>query len=131
MSLQVRCYRPEDYEIVAEWWRQWNWPVIPQDTLPAIGIVVERDGPICAAWIYQTDSDLCWAEWFISDKTYKENDRSAALDLLIKSLVEKAKSLGFRNMFSSVRNPALIARLKKHGYGHEEQMTNLTRPLWG
>lgn len=133
--LQARAYSDADYECLASWWEAWGWPALPKEALPEIGVVVESiDGEskrkICAGFVYKTDSTLCWIEWIISDKNYRESDRKEAMLLLIKSLTQAAKELGYKVAFTSVVSKHLIEKYKSMGFSVDsEGMTNLTKVL--
>ena len=49
--MQVRKYdRDSDYATLVEWWKQWEFGVVPKEILPVDGVMVhENDKPICYA----------------------------------------------------------------------------------
>lgn len=127
----VRNYTKEDYGTVSLWWKQWGWDGIPEVFLPENGVVVSSGGnPICAAFVYKTDTPICWIENYISDKEADRETRSEALDLLILSCVEKAKSMGALVAISSIKHNVLARRLEKNGFVvSDKNMTAYTRSL--
>ena len=122
--MKVRRYTDADYPTVSKWWESWGWPVLPASSLPELGIIVENEVPICAAWIYRTDSDLCWIEWFISNKEATKEQRAGCVDELIRACSITAKEMGFRIAFVSVKQPNLMKRLEHSGF--EKTDTNMT-----
>src|SRR6056300_83313 len=92
MSLGVRPLIDKDYEeILLGWWKEWNWEAPSKDFLPNNGInglmVLDGDVPVCAGFIYMTNSAVSWVDWIISSRTYrKKPTRKEAIRLLIGSL---------------------------------------------
>ena len=119
-------FSSQDYPTVAQWWIDHGWPVLPPEALPKTGtIVFIDDKPICAAWLYCTDSSLSLLEWVVSNPETNFDERGAALDLLFPTLLSKAQDkivCGFSN------NPRLVERYKKHGFKlGDEKMDFLIR----
>ncbi len=117
--------------MVCKWWEQWGWPAIPEICLPTTGIVIQGERSLCAGWLYRTDSAVCWAENYVSDKTVSKAERTGSVEMLINSLIEEGHRLGFKVLMSSVRNPSLINKLIKSGFdvNYDKDMSNLTRVL--
>ena len=126
MTLKLRPYSPKDYDMVSEWWRAWGWPVIPPESLPEYGVVVESDGqPVCAAWVYRTDTNICLLEWFISDRRASKAKRKGSVELLIEGGKQLGRALGYTKVFSNVRNQSLIKKLENSGMQRTDTgMTN-------
>lgn len=128
MSMEIRKFEPDqDYEEVASWWKAHKWPAIPLDMLPKTGFIVEEPrGKMCAGWLYKTDSKIAWIEFIVSSPHTMQEIRGKSLDLLMVRLVETAKSMGFKSIFSSINNPRLVDRYKKHGFIEtEKNMSNM------
>jgi hypothetical protein len=102
MELEIRHLYDTDYEeILVEWWKQWNWEPPVKDFLPDDGkggiIVYDGDTPICAGFIYVTNSKVAWVDWIISNKEYRIKDkRREAIKLLIESLTNICKNTGIK-----------------------------------
>ena len=129
--MQSRYYTPEDYENVANWWKQWDWEPLPQIALPEIGIVVSNQGvDLGVAFLYQTDSCICWAENYVVNKEVDKKLRAGCVEFLIEKIIEEAKELGFLMVMSSVTHTFLIKKLLRAGYQvTDKEMTNLLRVL--
>ena len=121
----------DDYATVYKWWIDWKWKPISPEFLPLTGIMISNDGKdICCAWIYRTDSSMCVADFFISDRYSNKKLRKGCVEFLINKLIEEANRLGFKAIFSSVRNQNLINKLEKAGFAFKDlEMTNLTKVL--
>ena len=114
---EVKPYSPENYAELSQWWAEWGWPPIPEAYLPPDGLIVSAEGKnICAAFLYRTNTPICWAENYISFKGADKRIRQNALDLLIESLVEKAMTFNFQVVMSSIHHPVLGKRLEKSGF---------------
>jgi hypothetical protein len=126
--LEVRSYNPTDYNMLSVWWNAHKWPPMPEQFLPPTGRVVEINGkPVCAGFLYKTDSAFAWLEWLVSDPSSGKMERSQALDSLIAALISDAQALGFQAIHTSARHPGLIDRYQAHGFVlADSQMTNLT-----
>jgi hypothetical protein len=106
-----------DYDIIHAWWNaHGSFPPKPEH-LPSTGIVIEADRePVCAGFLYQTDSAICVFEFVVSDPNAEKAIRDAALSFLIQAAKEWAKSLGFTLIYSSVKGLKYISRLEKEGF---------------
>jgi len=74
MSLTVRPLQDSDYDsILVKWWRDWEWEPTPKDFLPQDGtgglMVMDGDEPVCAGFVYTTNSSVAWADWIVSSRT--------------------------------------------------------------
>lgn len=119
--MKARNHTPEDYKTFCEWWEQWGWPAVPESFIPPQSIVVEQDGkPICAVFIYKTDTPIIWAENYISDRN--SHLRGKALDFLIAEMLSTFKNCV---IMSSVKNRSLAKRLETGGFIKcDENLTN-------
>lgn len=119
------------YRDVASWWDSHNWPIIPLSTLPKVGFVaMDKDDPIAAAWLYQTDSDLSILEWYISDPKSDWKKREEALGDIINAASEFAKENGFKTIFTFCNNKRLIDKLQSNKFQKtENNMTHFVRGM--
>ena len=130
--MKHRYYTQNDYLMLTKWWESWDWMALPEVTLPATGIIITNQGvDICAAFLYKTDSAVCWAENFIIDKQAPRDLRRGAVECLIKQITIEAKEQGFAVMMSSIQHEGLIKKLIASGYSpeYEKNMCNLVRVL--
>lgn len=127
MSYNIRPYKTEDLAEIGSWWNKHKWGVLPPEMLPKTGFVVES---YCAGFLYKTDSSIAILEFIISNPSTDKEKRAEALDLLISTLITKAKEDGHSAIFSSIQHPSLISRYKKHGFVTGDlNMTNMVRVL--
>ena len=122
MKLSVRGLLESDWETLVGFWKAWpEWEQHPtKDLLPLNGcggVMVEKEGvPIAAGFLYLTNSKVAWLEWIVSNPDYRESDRKEALELLINTLEEIARSQDYSIILSIGRNKGLIETHKKLGY---------------
>ena len=121
MSFVVRPLNESDYETLSEWWEDWGWDPVEKDFLPDDGkggiMVLDGDEPVCAGFMYATNSKVAWVNWIVSNMNYrKKPQRKEAIDLLIESLSEICKKSGFKYVFSNNNNKLLIDHFLKSGY---------------
>ena len=123
-----RNHTEEDYKTFCEWWESWGWPAIPYEFLPKNSIVVCGDEPICAVFLYKTDTPICWAENYISSKHSK--NRNEALDMLFSVMSERVKDMGCNVVMSSVRHNGLAKRLIKNDFIESDKgLTNYIKGI--
>ena len=120
MQLNIRKLKESDWDTLCSWWDEWpEWQSPPRDFLPdngTGGLMVEKDVPIAAGFIYYTNSKGAWFEWVISNPNYREADRKDAVELLINAAEKVCKANGVKYMFSIGRNKSLINIHKELGW---------------
>ena len=119
MELHIRELHDTDYEdILVGWWQQWGWEPPQKDFLPNSGIIVYDDEtPICAGYMYLTNSKVAWVDWIISNKEYtKKPQRKDAIKLLVSALTEICKTTGSKYVYALIKNQSLIGTYEELGY---------------
>lgn len=122
MELKIRPLKEEDYdEILVGWWKDWGWDVPPRDFLPqnATGGVMASDGdtPVCAAFLYSTNSATAAIEWVISNKDYRKGEkRKEAIRLVLKTLGRIAKGLEYKYITAILHHESLIQSYEDEGF---------------
>ena len=119
MSLTIRGLNETDYDnILVGWWKDWGWEAPAKDFLPNSGFIVyDGDVPICAGFMYTTNSSVAWVDWIISSKTYNvKPTRKEAIKLLISALTELCKQVGYKYTYALIKHPSLIEIYEGCGY---------------
>jgi hypothetical protein len=122
MQLYIRRLEDNDYDnILLTWWKAWGWEAPPKDFLPNDGvggfIVYDNDIPVCAGFVYVTNSKVSWVDWIISNKEYREKpNRKDAINLLIDTLTNQCKSFGSKYIYALIKNKNLIETYENFGY---------------
>jgi len=129
MKLNIRPLEESDYEqILVGWWKDWKWTPPPQDFLPDNGkgglIVYDNETPVCAGFIYMTNSKVAWVDWIISNKKYIDKPkRKSSLILLIDTLTNAAKNAGNKFTYALIKHDGLIKTYEKLGYTQGDSYT--------
>jgi len=122
MELNIQKLKDNDYEkLLVNWWKDWGWEAPPKDFLPDDGtggfMVYNKDIPICAGFIYKSNSKVAWVDWIISDKNYKDKEsRKEGIIYLIQALTEICKQLGYTYCYALVKHEGLIKTYEDLGY---------------
>jgi len=127
MVFDIRTLKDTDYEdILVGWWKDWRWTAPPKDFLPASGFIVyDGDIPVCAGYLYTTNSGVAWVDWVISNFNYKDKEnRKQALNLLVDSLTNLSKYTGFKYCYALIKNKSLINTYKELGYTEGDSYTS-------
>lgn len=116
-----------DYDTLASWWKEYHFPVIPKDSLPKNGFIIDN---ICAGFIYCTDSNIAWLEFVVANPNISRDERKTGLQELIIGLTELAKEFGYKHIFTSTNHESLENRLVESGYSVQDRnVTHLMRSI--
>lgn len=130
MELTIRQLNENDYqETLVNWWKDWGWSAPEKDFLPDNGqggyIVYDGETPICAGFIYVTNSRVAWVDWIISNKNYREKEkRREAIKTLIDSLTNISKMAGSKYAYALIKNKSLIKTYEDLGYTRGDSYTS-------
>tara|TARA_R110000796_G_scaffold86916_1_gene187901 strand:+ start:826 stop:1236 length:411 start_codon:yes stop_codon:yes gene_type:complete len=122
MAFDIKQLVDSDYEnILSQWWEDWGWESPQKDFLPedATGglMILDGDVPVCAGFIYTTNSAVAWVDWIISNKEYrKKPQRTEAIGLLIETLTNVCKKNGAKYVYALIKHKSLIETYEKLGY---------------
>lgn len=122
MTLKIRELNDSDYEdILVGWWKDWGWEPPQKDFLPNDGkggiIIYDGDIPICAGYMYLTNSKVGWVDWIISSKSYTNKElRKDAITLLVSRLTDICQFLGCKYVYALIKNQSLINTYEGLGY---------------
>lgn len=130
MTFNIRPLLETDYDsILKGWWHDWGWTPPEKDFLPDNGkggiIVLDGEIPICAGFVYVTNSKVAWVDWIVSSKEYKKKPhRKEAISLLIDTLTNICKNNGNKYVYALIKNNSLINTYEKLGYIKGDTYTN-------
>ena len=130
MELTIRKINDTDYEdILLKWWSDWEWLAPQKDFLPDNGkggiIVFDGDIPVCAGFMYLTNSSVAWIDWIISNKEYRKKPlRKEAIQLLIAALTNISKDSGSKYGYALIKNKSLIEVYESFGYAKGDSYTS-------
>jgi hypothetical protein len=130
MELYIRELNESDYDnILVAWWKQWGWEPPQKDFLPDNGkggiIVYDQDTPVCAGFMYITNSKVAWVDWIISNKEYtKKPHRKDAIKLLVSTLTGICKNTGSKYVYALIKSRHLIETYEQLGYIKGDKYTS-------
>ncbi len=126
-----RPFHVRDYPTLVAWGEARGFKLVPLAMLPTHGLVVMHDErPVCAGFLYRTDSTLGVFENVLGNHALDSYTRGAGLDILINAVVTLATELGMQGLFSAFGQTSLVERAKKHGFEEAgANVTNLVRRL--
>jgi len=117
---EIRKLRQSDYPELVKWWSANKFSAPAIEILPDNGesglMISKGDVNIAACFLYTTNSVLVWIEFFVGNFEYREKDRKDAFRLLINTISEAAKKMGYHAAFTSLKNPHLIKYYEDCGY---------------
>lgn len=122
MNLNIQALTETDYDsILVNWWNDWKFTPPPKDFLPNNGMggymVYDDKIPVCAGFMYLTNSKIVWCDWIISNFKYKnKKNRKEAITFLIKTITEIAKITDKKYVFANNTNKFLINIFKENGF---------------
>ncbi len=68
-----------------------------------------------------TNSKVAWVDWIISDRNYKKKpQRKQAISLLIETLTNMCRDLGFVFCYALIKNHNLMNTYRELGYKEAE-----------
>jgi|TARA_R110000787_G_scaffold70013_9_gene155656 hypothetical protein len=122
MELNIRKLHATDYEdLLLSWWKDWGWDAPAKDFLPDNGegglIVFDEEIPVCAGFVYVTNSKVAWVDWIISNKNYnKKPGRKLAIQFLIESLTNTCSKNGNKYAYALIKHKGLQDVYLNQGY---------------
>lgn len=122
MIFDIRPLNSEDYDtILVDWWKDWGWTPPPKDFLPDNGkggmMILDGEIPVCAGFIYMTNSSVYLLEFMVSNKKYrKKPHRKNAMGLLIETLTNISKNQGAKYCYSLLKHKSLMGTFESLGY---------------
>jgi len=119
MRYNIQPLKDNDYEdVLVGWWKDWRWTPPAKDFLSDKGYMVYCDDePVCAGFMYVTNSKAVWCDWIISNLKYKDRQkRKEALELLVQTISDDAERMGKKYIYALIKNKPLINVYKKVGF---------------
>jgi hypothetical protein len=137
--MTIKKLIPTDYDtILYKWWSDWRVPIPPRDILPENGsggfIVYDGDVPVCAGFMYNTNSAMVWIEHIVTNFHYKNKvNRTKAILLLDSTITELARSLDKKYVYSLLKgnSKSLLDISISQGYQHNtERYNEMIKYIW-
>jgi len=120
MELSARRFNEKDHSILAQWWTDWNFPVVPLHLLPAFGVIVSSGkNDVCAGFCYRTDSSYALTEYVVCSKNFRDKKiKEVAFEKLFDDLGAYAKAFGHGVLLTYVnsKEKSFLKRLQNNKY---------------
>ena len=106
-----------DYQMISKWWELHGSFVPHEEHLPNTGFVIEFNKlPVCAGFLYRTDSKICVFEFVVSDPEATKEVKNVCLNELITQVTAWSKENKFSLIYTSIAIPRYISRLIEQGF---------------
>ena len=118
-KIKVRSIEIKDYEYINKWWKKSGYippgaQILPMDGLG--GLVVEKEEPVAAAYVYLTNSKMGYIDNLISNPYYLKKDRFDIIIHLIKACENVAKDANCREVWAMSESRGILERCEALGY---------------
>ena len=126
-KVNIRKIELKDYEYIDKWWIEQGYNAISKEILPMQGLgglIVEKEKPIAAAYLYLTNSKMGYIDNLISDPKYISKDRFDVIAKLMVACKKMAEDVGCLDIWAITNNKGILKRCKKLGY-------NVTKTNYG
>lgn len=112
--MRIRNYKREDFPILQNWFKQWEWDECDPETIPVNSFFVEVDGsPVVFSCFLATDCNMALMGITLSDRQYK--DKTPAVDFVLAHLLTQCKEKGYKYLNYYTNTPYMVQRMKKQG----------------
>lgn len=124
--MSIRLYTEKDHAMLSAWWIKWNWPVMPHEYLPQLGLISSTNAEdLAAGFLYRTDSPIAWLEWLVGNPEAPKYERRKALNQVISALENEARLLGAKLIYTSASHSGLKKRLETLGFMKTEESISM------
>ena len=136
MELRVRKLKESDWDYIPGWYEKYKQTAPARDFFPGafpvdgeqekkregLGgfVVCKGDHPVAAMWLWLTNSKTAIPAVVISDRDYKDTDRSDALQLLVDFTTDFAEQMGFKYAFAWAKQGILLEKYVEAGYHKDD-----------
>ena len=118
-KINIRNIEVKDYEYINKWWVKQGFKppgtlILPMDGFG--GLIVEKEKPIAAAYVYLTNSKMGYIDNLISDPKYISKDRFNIILELIAACKQMALDVGCTDIWAISNSKGIIKRCEKLQY---------------
>lgn len=120
----------DDY--LVGWWAAHGWPAPPRDFLPDNGkggfMVWDENTPICAGYMYSTNSKVAWCDWVVGNPEVDYELRREALQLLVDTITDVCQKDGYKYIYALINHDGLKDIYRRAGYNEGDNYQ--TEMIW-
>jgi hypothetical protein len=100
--------------MLTHWFKIRDMPTWPKDHFPKNGFIVGTDtADIAAGFIFATDCAVAWFGFPVTNPEFNKEIRYSALEFLMEVIAKRAKSLGYKLLFTTTAHPGLADLFKR------------------
>ena len=123
-KVNIRKIELKDYEYIDKWWIEQGYNAISKEILPMQGLgglIVEKEKPIAAAYLYLTNSKMGYIDNLISDPKYISKDRFDVIAKLMVACEKMAKDTGCLETWAMSNINGILSRCEALGYNVSDE----------
>jgi len=117
--MKVKLIKTQEfYPTMKEWWNGHNFEPVSPSMLPEFTFVCynDNDTPVYSMCFYNTDSNLAWIGWQISNPKVSKKDTKGCFKLLFEEVEEHAIKNNYQVLFTTTKHPSVEATLEGLGF---------------
>lgn len=129
--MEIVRYESKHYGILVDWWKQYNYPPVPQDVLPKRGFFAfDGNKPVAFTCTYLSEEPIAFVAFTIVDKHVEGFKKYKGISMVVDALKEEAKKCGKHALYSFTANETLVSIYQKKGFlVSEKNCVSLIAPL--
>ena len=127
-----RFKKEEHYALMSRWYEKRDFPIVPEEYLPEIGLVAMHDGAfVVMGQLYRTDGGIASISHLVSSPVATSEERHIGLDLVISNLMKIAEDQKYHLVTVATNLEKLFPRFENFGFKKtDEKVTHFGRQLW-
>jgi hypothetical protein len=125
--MEIKLIKTETfYNTMQYWWDGHKFGHVSPNMLPMSTFVCFNDEgtPVYSMCFYNTDSNLCWVGWQLSNPYVDKEKRKGCFKYLLEEVEKYSKEVGYAVMFTTSNTPPVEKGLLEEGYILGDQKVN-------
>lgn len=119
----------DDYDTLVEWWKFWRFTppireILPNNGTGGVMILDDDNTPLCAGFVYDTNSYICWIEYLVVNPKLDKVKREDAIYKTLEVLKYLCKEKKYLFAFSSIKHESLLKKYINSGFTLGTKNTN-------
>lgn len=107
----------EFYPTMEKWWDGHNMPHVSPSILPNNTFIVYNNSkPIYSMCFYNTDSNLAWVGWQLSNPEVNKEDKKGCFSFLFTEVEKYARMVGYQVIFTTSNTPSVVKILNEREF---------------
>lgn len=126
-QLNIRKVETSDIPTIESWWTTYRKDDFEVRALSSTGVIIENKA---VGFFYgTTDSKRCFADFIIANPAIAKEDRAAAIDIIMDSLITIGRLRGYEVMEITVRNRSILNKCLNKGFINLGELSYLGKEL--